>query len=350
MAVDLGKLVSKRKLSLEELRNRVVAIDAYNVFYQFLSIIRGPDGTPLMDSHGNVTSHLSGLFYRNIELIGYGVKPVYVFDGIPSTLKQRTINARIRHREEQKQAWEEAKKEGNLEEAKIRAQGSTRITKEIVESGKKLLQHMGIPCIMAPSEGEGQASYMCKNGLAYAVASQDYDTMLFGAPKVVRNMTLSGRRKLPSKNVYINIEPELMSLDDTLKELGINQKQLIWLGILLGTDFNEGIPKVGPKTALKITKEAKTIGDIKRYVKEKYNTEFELDISEVEDLFLKPEAKEISEGDLSVMLEAFPNKDEMIKFMCDQHDFSRERIEKFSDKLAEMRGEGKQKSIGQWFK
>src|SRR5271169_5664137 len=106
MAVDLSKLVSKRRLAFDELNGKTIAIDAYNVIYQFLSIIRQPDGTPLMDSHGNITSHLSGLFYRTMDLLDYGIKPIYVFDGIPSILKQKTTMARIKRRQDAHKAWE----------------------------------------------------------------------------------------------------------------------------------------------------------------------------------------------------------------------------------------------------
>lgn len=350
MAVDLGKLVSKRKITLDEINGRTIAVDAYNVLYQFLSIIRGPDGTPLMDTHGNVTSHLSGLFYRNIDIMSHGGRPIYIFDGIPSMLKQRTIQARIKRREQQHDAWMAAKEKGDMDEARLRAQGSTRITKDIVESAKKLLDLMGIPYINAPSEGEGQASYMCKKGLVYAVGSQDYDTMLFGAPNVVRNLTISGKRKLPRKNVYVNVEPEIMNFKDTLEVLGLNHKQLIWLGILLGTDFNDGIDGVGPKTALKIAKATKSIDDLKSYVKTKYNTEFELDIQEVEDLFMKPEVKEVEKEELKEGFEKQPNREALIKFLCNEHDFGIERIEKYADKLVEIKGSSRQKSIETWFK
>lgn len=348
MAVDLAQLVSKRKITFEELTGKTVAVDAYNVLYQFLSIIRSADGTPLMDSHGNVTSHLSGLFYRNIELMGYGVKPVYVFDGIPSILKQRTIEARMKRRTEAAEAWKTAVEEGRMEEAKSYAQASTRINKEIVASAKVLLGHMGIPFINAPSEGEAQASHMAKKGLVYAAASQDYDTMLFGSPYVIRNLTMSGKRKLPRKNVYINVEPELMSFEDTLKSLGLNQKQLIWLGILLGTDFNEGVKGVGPKTALKIVKDAKSIDDIKKYVHDKYSTDFELDIREVEGLFLNPEVNEISQGEFDKIMSVRPDREKVAEFMCKEHDFSEERIGKFSEKLVESGKASRQKGMGNW--
>ena len=348
MAVDLSKLVYKRKIEFAELTGKSVAVDAYNVLYQFLSIIRGPDGTPLMDSHRNITSHLSGLFYRNIELLGYGIKPVYVFDGIPSILKQRTIEARMRRRNEAQEAWKTAVEEGRMEEAKAHAQASTRVTKEIVASAKELLGLMGIPCIGAPSEGEAQASSMCKDGLVYAVASQDYDTMLFGAPFVVRNLTFSGRRKLPGKNIYINVEPELMDFRETLNQLGLNQKQLIWIGIMLGTDFNDGVPGVGPKTALKIAKEAKSLEDVKKIALDKYEYQFELDPGEVESLFLNPEAKKITEKEFREISATKPDIEKLTDFMCRQHDFSEERVAKFAERLVETKKATRQKGLGDW--
>jgi flap endonuclease-1 len=348
MAVDLSKLVSKRKLSFDELRGKVIAIDAFNVLYQFLSIIRQPDGTPLMDVHGNVTSHLSGIFYRTIEILDYGIKPIYIFDGLPSVLKQKTIAARMKRRENAFEAWQKAKEEGNVEAIKAYAQASTKINDNIIASAKELLECMGVGYMNAPGEGEAQASYMSKNGTAYAAASQDYDTLLFGSRIVVRNLTFSGKRKLPKRNVYINVEPELVSLADTLSSLGLNQKQLIWLGILLGTDFNKGIKGVGPKTALKIVKTASTMADVKSYVKEKYSEEFELDISEVESLFLNPEIEEVNEKQVESLLKKQYDRDKIINFMCKKHGFSEERISKYIDKLAKGKADSKQKGIGNW--
>ena len=350
MAVDLSKLVSKRKLMFEELRGRTIAIDAYNVIYQFLSIIRQPDGTPLMDAHGNVTSHLSGILYRTTEILEFGIKPIYVFDGIPSMLKQRTIDARIRRKEDAQKAYEEAKESGDVEAMRAHAMASTRINREIVESSKKLLELMGIGYLNAPSEGEAQASYMAKEDLVYAAASQDYDTLLFGSKRVVRNLTFSGRRKLPRKNVYINVEPEMVVLDETLKSLGLNRHQLIWLGILLGTDFNDGIKGVGPKTALKIVNGAKSIDDIKRYVKEKYETEFELDVKEVEDLFLNPEVMRMERKDVDALLNGHYDREEIISFMSGEHGFSEERVSKVIERMSNVKSDTKQKGIDKWFK
>ncbi|MGI0100390.1 MAG: flap endonuclease-1 [Candidatus Micrarchaeaceae archaeon] len=349
MAVDLSKLVSKRRLEFEELRGKSVAIDAYNMLYQFLSIIRQSDGTALMDAKGNVTSHLSGIFYRTIDMVGYGIRPIYVFDGIPSMLKQKTTMSRIKRRDEARKAWEEAKESGDVEAMRMRAMASTRITKDVVDSAKELLALMGIGCINAPSEGEAQASYMSGKGLVYAAASQDYDTMLFGSRYVVRNLTFSGRRKLPGKNVYINVEPEIVSLEDTLRALGVSRRQLIWMGMMLGTDFNGGIRGVGPKTALKIAKGASSIEDINSAVKEKYRQEFEPGIREVEDLFLNPEVREL-DGDAVQRLLGMPyDIDGIVRFMCDEHGFSKDRISKTAERLSKTKAESRQKGMDQYF-
>ncbi len=349
MAVDLSKLVVKKKISIEDLNGKIVAIDAYNVFYQFLSTIRQQDGMPLVDSNGNITSHLSGLFYRTIELLDNGVKPIYVFDGIPSILKERTIQARIKRREDAYKAWKSAVDEGRIEEAKGFAQASTRITKDIIASGKELLDAMGIGYINAPSEGEAQASFMCKNGLVDIAVSQDYDTMLFGAPIVGRNITISGRRKLPKKNIYINVEPELMYFNDTLEALQINHDQLIWIGLMLGTDFNDGIKGIGPKNALKIAKNSKSINELTSFIKNKYNAEFELDINEVIDLFKKPEVKQLDKIEIDALINIKPSSEKIIDIMCNQHGFDMQRVEKYVNKIIDIKGSPKQRNINNWF-
>lgn len=304
---------------------------------------------PLVGPSGEVTSHLSGLFYRNLELISKGIKPIYVFDGLPSKLKQKTIAARIKRRDEAKARWEEAKKTGDIEEMRTRAMASTRINSEIVESSRRLLGLMGIANIKAPSEGEAQASYMSASNLAYATVSQDYDTVLFGAPIVARNITFSGRRKLPGKNIYVKVEPEIINLDETLVSLGVTRKQLIWIGILIGTDFNEGIDGVGPKTALKIAKSSQSINDVENYVHQKLGKNFELDVREVEELFEKPEVKEMNRDEVDKLLGIRCDIDGIIKFMCDTHGFSQERISKALEPLRKKGEDTSQKGLDKWF-
>jgi flap endonuclease-1 len=351
LAVALGKLVAsvKEQISLGDVSGKTIAIDAYNTIYQFLSIIRQPDGTPLTDSRGRVTSHLSGLLYRTMNLLEYRITPVYVFDGLPPLLKRRTLEARANRRESARKEWEAAKAAGQMEQARSHAMASTRITKEVTESAKALLGMMGIPCIQAPSEGEAQAAVMASKGLVYASASQDYDSFLFGANVVLRNMATSGRRKLPGKNVYVDIQPERIMLDSLLQGLGITRRQLIMLGMLMGTDFNTGIDKVGPKTALKIVKENPDLDGVVRYVKSKYNAEFDSDPCEVEQIFMKPECDDISEESFRKLVAGQrPDKEAITRFMCDEHGFSVDRVTKVADKLEEIRGAKGQKGMAAW--
>ena len=349
MAVDLSKIASKKKISLDELRGKTIAIDAYNMVYQFLWIIRHPDGRPLEDANGNVTSQLSGFFYRTIEMMEKGIRPIYVFDGMPSILKQKTITSRIRRREEAYGEWKRAVAEGNMEKAKTTAQASTRITKAVVADSKNLLDLMGVPYIDAPSEGEAQASAMCASGVVYAAASQDYDTLLFGSPLVVRNLSFSGKRKLPNKNVYVQVDPELMDLKATLESNGITREQLIFIGIMLGTDFNDGVKGIGPKTALKIARQLGSIAELKEYIKQKYSEEFELDVQEVFDLFMKPEVKEVSAQQVESMFRSRVDSEALVRFMCEEHGFDQQRIERQTERLLKLSGSIKQESINKWF-
>ncbi|MCK4714300.1 MAG: flap endonuclease-1, partial [Candidatus Aenigmarchaeota archaeon] len=271
-----------------------------------------------------------------------GVKPVYIFDGKPPELKRRTISERVEVRAKAAAQWKKAKAAGDLEGARKYAQASSRLTEEIVEDSKRLLRAMGVPFVDAPSEGEAQAAWMAREGKVDFCSSQDYDALLFGAPQLIRNLTVSGRRKLPGKNIYIEVEPELISLEKTLEHLGIEHKQLIWIGILIGTDFNDGVKGIGPKKALKIVKEAKTLAD----AVEASKGEFEVEPAEVEKLFLHPpvdEKVEVRFGN--------PDKKELIEFLCKEHDFSDSRVEGVVDAIAKKASEkGEQSSLGKWVK
>ncbi|RLG74841.1 MAG: flap endonuclease-1, partial [Thermoprotei archaeon] len=319
MGVNIRELIPQEAIrvvtDLRELRGRIIAIDAYNALYQFLTAIRQPDGTPLMDSKGRITSHLSGLFYRTINFVEAGIKPVYVFDGKPPELKAKELSERMSLKEEAKKKYEEAVAAGDLEAARRYAQMASKLTTEMVEDAKRLLSAMGIPWVQAPSEGEAQAAYMASKKDVWASASQDYDSLLFGTPRLVRNLTISGRRKLPRKNVYIEIKPEVIELEKVLKALGITREQLIDIAILLGTDYNpEGVKGVGPKTALRLIK---TYGSIDRALKALPDAKFPVPPDKIKELFLKPEVTD------SYKLEwGEPKEDEVIGILVKEHDFS----------------------------
>jgi flap endonuclease-1 len=342
MGVQLADLVSPKQVEFDALRGKKIAIDAMNSLYQFLSIIRQPTGEPLRDSRGRVTSHLSGLLYRNANLVEFGIKPIYVFDGEPPRLKGAVVEKRAEAREAAGERWQRALREGRLEEARVYAMQSSRFSEEMLSDAKKLLTYLGIPWVQAPSEGEAQAARMVLEGDAWAVGSQDYDSLLFGSPRLVRNLTISGKRKLPRKNVYVEVKPEVLSLDSVLEELGITREQLIELSILIGTDYNPGgVGGIGPKKALNLLRE---YGSAERALKDK-GIEAKFDLAEIKELFLRHRTTSSYELEWKP-----PAGEKVIEFLCEERDFSRDRVKKALEKFETFFSKTRlQSSLDAWF-
>ncbi|GGM76085.1 endonuclease [Thermogymnomonas acidicola] len=338
MGVDLGEIVVRSPTTLKEHSGQTVSVDAYNIIYQFLSSIRGPNGEPLRDSQGRVTSHLSGLFYRTVNLLESGIRPVFVFDGRPFELKARTLEERAMVKARDLEAYQEAVEAGDAERARSLASRINYITDEIVQESKALLGLMGLPVVQAPSEGEAQASYMSRAGLVYGVISQDYDCLLFGARRVLRNFTVSGRRRVPGKNVYQNVSPEVASLEETLRQNGITYEQLVDIGIMVGTDFNSGLSRVGAKTALKLVKK---YGDITRVLEARGEVIENLD--RIRSFFLDP-----PHVDTEIRF-GRPDREGILRFLCGEHDFSRERVEPYLDTIEAGLSRGSQSSLDTFF-
>lgn len=287
MGLQIGDIVPRRAIEMSELNGKIVCIDAFNTLFQFLTTIRQPDGTPLMDRQGRVTSHISGLFYRNINLLIEGIRPVYVFDGTPPEQKQRTHETRKERKEEAEHKYTEAKQKEDIEAMAKYAKRFAHLTSEMIEESKELLNAMGIPTIDGPGEGEAQAAFLAQSK-AFAVGSQDYDALLFGAPRLIQNLTLARKRKTPSGYMYIS--PEIIELEKVLNHLQINQDQLICLGILIGTDYNpRGIYGIGPKKALDIVRKLKQPTLIFKSVEERLKMQEEqFNWQEIFELFKKP--------------------------------------------------------------
>jgi flap endonuclease-1 len=338
MGLQISEIISKREINFSDLKNKIIAVDAFNAIYQFLTTIRQPDGTPLKDSNGNVTSHLSGLFYRNMNLIIEGVKLIYVFDGKAPELKLRTQELRRAVREEAKRKYDEAKEGEDVEAMGKYARGDLYLDEVKIRESKELLEAMGIAVIQAPGEGEAQASYLAKTNKAYAVSSQDYDCLMFGAPKLIQNLSLARKRKTITG--YREVFPQIIELDNVLKELEINHEQLICLGILCGTDYNPGgVKGLGPKKSLKLVREFKTKEEIFEAVKnnDKYEVNFDWQeiFNEIKNTKIDDDAK----------IE-FPKIDKKkIKEILMKYDFSEERIENQLQKLDELEQRAKQKTL-----
>ncbi len=339
MGIDLEPILVKHKTHIKEFSGSVVSVDAYNQLYQFLSGIRQPDGTPLMDFNGNVTSHLSGLFYRTISLMEEGLRPVYVFDGKPSPMKLRTLEERTIIRENAEKELEKAIMNSDSERVARLKRTINHITRDMVAESKELLTYMGLPYVQAPSEGECQASYMTSTGSVNAVISQDYDCLLFGGRQVLRNFTIYGKRRISSRNIYVTVDPEFINLRENLDNLGISREQLVDMAILVGTDFNRGVNKVGPKTALALIKK---YGTIEGVISEK-----EYSIPEYEDvrnIFLKPDITDDYRLDFTK-----PDREKIKDLLCGKHNFSEARVEPYIQKLEDAFGKGKQASLDSFF-
>lgn len=340
MGLNLKELVVREKTTLEAFSSKIIAVDAYNAIYQFLASIRGPDGLQLSDSEGRITSHLSGLLYRNINFLSLGIKPVYVFDGKPPSLKTAEIERRKQIKKDATVKYEKAIAEGNMEDARKFAQQTTSMKDGMVNESKQILSYFGIPYIDAPSEGEATAAHLTNTGQAYASASQDFDSILCGAKRLIRNFTNSGRRKIPNRNTYVEIEPEIIETQKTLDSLGITREQLVDIGILIGTDFNpNGFDRIGPKTALKMIKQHLRLEDIPQ-IQEQLQ---EIDYEQIRKIFLEPIVADVDEI-------VFGNVDYegMTNYLVKERSFSEDRVQSSLNRLKKAL-EKKSHNLDQWF-
>ncbi len=337
MGVNLTPIIIKQVVDLDDLKGRSLAVDAFNVLHQFLALIRTPDGTPLMDDEGRVTSHLVGLAYRTTRLIAdYRIRPVFVFDGSPPPIKRAEVEKRKASRRKAEEEYAAAVEVADYATAFSKAVMTGRLTSELVADSKRMLDLLGIPWVQAPSEGEAQAAYMAKRGDVWGVNSRDYDSLLFGAPRLVRYMTIQGEEYLPSKGRARRLEPEIIDLERFLDHHGILREQLVDLAILVGTDFNDGIRGIGPKTALKLVKEHGRLEDMPEKVVDKLPSNYD----EIRRIFLDPEVTDeysLRWGDL--------NEDGLRVFLCEERGFSKRRVEMIANRMMRFQ---RQRSLSEW--
>ncbi len=326
MGVNLSDLTEPKSMEMEDLRGKKVAIDTYNIVYQFMSAIRQPDGYPLCDSKGRTTSHLTGLLHRTASLIEAGIEPVFVFDGKPHPLKQATLDGRKERREKAEQEWKDAVERGDMKTAHTKAQQTSRMTDEVKESAKELIRYMGLPIVDAPSDGEQEAAYICRRKDVWATASQDFDSLLFGTPVLLRNLTMTGRRKVPGKDIYREIKTEVIDSEEFLRNLGISREQLVDMCILMGTDFNTGIKGIGPKKALKLVRDNGDLESVLRKIGEDIP-----DYQEIRGIFLDYEGSD----DYSV--EHGPLDRQAVVDMLTSYDFSADRVNSALDRIESAR-------------
>lgn len=339
VGVAFKDIITSKEIELDFLKNKTIVVDTYNILYQFLSTIRGADGALLMDSKGNITSHLVGMFARTTSLMQKGIKLIFVFDGKPPELKQKEREKRNALKLDAEKKFQEAKKREDAEEMKKYASRTSRLTKEMVEESKLLISMLGLPVVQAPSEGEAQAAYMVRENKGFAVGSQDFDSLIHGATKVVRNLSISGKRK--NKAGYDTIKPEMIDLSENLNNLGIDQNQLTALAMVVGTDYNPGgIKGIGPKNALKLVKKHKS--DFDELFKEaKWDENFDFPWTEVYYLI-----KKIPTTDDYTLEWKDIDYSNIQDLLVNQHNFSEQRVKAAIEKLKKSTSGNQQKSLG----
>ncbi len=340
MGVNLRGLVPIRPITFDELSGKVLAIDGFNILYQFLTTIRTPDGRPLTDSRGRVTSHLIGLFSRTTNFLKQGLKPVFVFDGKVPELKHHELEKRAAVKAEAQKLYEKAAEAEDVAGMQKYGGRTARLTKEMVGEAKALLGFLGIPVVQAPSEGEAQASFIVRQGDAWGVVSQDFDSLLYGADRLVRNLSIAGRRKKTGVLGTVKVEPEMIEFRQVLKNLDISQDQLIALAMLVGTDYHPGgVKGIGPKKALALVREQKSLDKI--FAAAKWNEHCSLHWQEIFDVFKKMPVTR----DYSLKFKA-PDKAGVTDFLVKEHDFGVERVESALGELQEQHSRRQQKGLG----
>ena len=330
MGVLLTPIVVSHPTTLNALRGRTIAVDGNLELYQFLSVMRTRDGRPLEDSKGRITSHLNGLAFRTTRLIAdYDIRPVFVFDGPPPELKRQEIQKRREAREKSQREYETAIAAGDTATAWSKAVMTSRLTRPMVEEAKTLLTLLGIPWVHAPSEGEAQAAFLARRSDAWAAGSKDYDSLLFGAPRLVRFLAVASTEFLPSRGKSRAVPPEILDLDENLRALGLSREQLVDAAILIGTDFNEGVPGYGPKTAVKSVREWKSLDDAPREVRQALPPNMEA----IRSFFLDPPV-----SSNPIPAPDAPDEKATYEFLCHQRGFSRERVQTVLRRLRPVRG------------
>ncbi|KAJ5198334.1 uncharacterized protein N7498_007451 [Penicillium cinerascens] len=322
---------------------RKVAIDASMSIYSFLIAVRS-EGQQLMSDSGETTSHLMGMFYRTLRMVDNGIKPLYVFDGAPPKLKSGELAKRGARKAEAHEAHEEAKETGTAEDIEKFSRRTVRVTREHNAECKQLLKLMGIPYIDAPTEAEAQCAVLARAGKVYAAASEDMDTLCFEAPILLRHLTFSEQRKEPIQEIH---------LSKALEGLNMDRNQFIDLCILLGCDYLEPIPKVGPSTALNLIREHGSLEKVLEYMnndpKKKFVVPESWPYQDARDLFVNPDVRDADHEDCDFKWDA-PDVDGLIAFLVTDKGFNEDRVRNGAARLTKNLKSAQQSRLEGFFK
>ncbi|XP_047072393.1 flap endonuclease 1-B-like isoform X1 [Lolium rigidum] len=346
---------------VEDYRGRVIAIDASLSIYQFLVVV-GRKGTEVLTNEaGEVTrqeksnfkilsahqnsrlighepmmfissfelsslnrSHLQGMLNRTVRLLEAGIKPVFVFDGEPPDLKKKELAKRSLKRDDASKDLHSAIEVGDEDSIEKLSKRTVKMTKKHNDDCKRLLGLMGVPVVEAPGEAEAQCASLCENHKAYAVASEDMDSLTFGARRFLRHVTDLSFKKSPVTE---------FEMSKVLEELGLTMDQFIDLCILSGCDYCENIKGIGGQRALKLIREYGCIEEVVPNLNKRYIVPEDWPYQEVRTLFKKPNVT----TEIPDFQWTSADKEGLVNFLALENSFSSDRVEKAVEKIKASR-------------
>lgn len=313
----------------------------------------------LTNEEGETTSHLMGMFYRTLRIVDNGIKPLYVFDGAPPKLKSGELAKRFQRKAVATDGLEEAKETGTAEEVEKFSRRTVRVTREHNEECQRLLKLMGVPYIIAPTEAEAQCAVLARAGKVYAAASEDMDTLCFDSPILLRHLTFSEQRKEPIQEIFLdkvlsglNMErKQVFSLSHFLPHI-IDKIQFVDLCILLGCDYLDPIPKVGPHTALKLIREYGSLEKLVEAIesgKSKLVLPEDWPYADARELFFNPDVRPADHPECEFKWDA-PDVDGLVQFLVTEKGFSEDRVRSGAARLTKNLKTSQQARLEGFFK
>ncbi|KAL8143725.1 hypothetical protein V2J09_016757 [Rumex salicifolius] len=338
LADNAPKCMKEQKF--ESYFGRKIAVDASMSIYQFLIVVGRVGAETLTNEAGEVTSHIQGMFTRTIRLLEAGMKPVYVFDGQPPDLKKQELAKRYSKRADATEDLKAAMEEDNKEDIEKFSKRTVKVTRQHNEDCKKLLRLMGVPVVEAPSEAEAQCAALCKSGKVYAVASEDMDSLTFGASRFLRHLMDPSSRKIPV------MEFEVAKI---LEELNLTMDQFIDLCILSGCDYCDSIKGIGGLTALKLIRQHGSIESILENInRERYQIPEEWPYQEARRLFKEPLV--FAENEEPEIKWSPPDEEGLINFLVSENGFNHDRVTKAIEKIKAAKNKTQQGRLESFFK
>ncbi|MFC7021452.1 MULTISPECIES: flap endonuclease-1 [Haloarcula] len=311
---DLRSLAVIEDVSFDDLDGSVVAVDAHNWLYRYLTTtVKFTGDGKYTTADGEEVANLIGVVQGLPKFFEHDLTPVFVFDGAVTDLKDDEVQKRREQRERYEAELEAAREAGDAVRAAKLDSRTQRLTATIVETTRDLLDLLDVPVVDAPAEGEGQAAYMARKGDVDYAGTEDYDALLFGAPFTLRQLTSSG-------------DPELMDFEATLERHDLTWEQLVDAAILMGTDFNEGVAGIGPKTAVKTLHEH---GDLYGVLEARGEHIDHAD--RIRDLFLDPAVTD----DYSVRTDLDPDVDAARRFVTEEWEVDADEVARGFERIEE---------------